>query len=61
MELQFETTYQKQLREHQNQLKTIDEDTIQSYLKRNNLTNKATRTSSGLYVVDSVRRHRARP
>jgi FKBP-type peptidyl-prolyl cis-trans isomerase len=49
-----QTTYQKQLAEHENQLKLIDEDTIQSYLKRNNLLNKATRTNSGLYVVDIV-------
>lgn len=45
------TTLQKQLAEHQDQLKQIDEDTIQSYLRRNNLLGKATRTNSGLYVV----------
>ncbi|WP_310398077.1 FKBP-type peptidyl-prolyl cis-trans isomerase [Hymenobacter sp.] len=49
-----ETTFQKQAREHEDQLKIIDEDTIQSYLRRNNLTDKATRTNSGLYVVDIV-------
>ncbi len=46
-----ETTFQKTQREHQEQLQQIDEDTIQSYLRRNNLTNKATRTSTGLYLV----------
>ena len=49
-----QTTLQKQLSEHQDQLKQIDEDTIQSYLRRNNLLNKATRTNSGLYVVSVV-------
>ncbi|GAC1374532.1 MAG: hypothetical protein NVSMB30_17630 [Hymenobacter sp.] len=44
-----ETTYQKTLREHQDQLQQIDEDTIQHYLTRNKLS--GTRTSSGLYVV----------
>jgi FKBP-type peptidyl-prolyl cis-trans isomerase len=48
------TTLQKQLGEHQDQLKQIDEDTIQSYLRRNNLLAKATRTNSGLYVVNLV-------
>jgi FKBP-type peptidyl-prolyl cis-trans isomerase len=45
------TTLQKHLAEHQDQLKQIDEDTIQSYLRRNNLLAKATKTNSGLYVV----------
>lgn len=49
-----QTTLQKQLTEHQDQLKQIDEDTIQSYLRRNNLLTKATRTNSGLYVVNLV-------
>lgn len=49
-----QTTYQKQLAEHQNQLKAIDEDTIHNYLVRHRLLNKARRTNSGLYVVDSV-------
>ena len=49
-----QTTLQKQLSEHQNQLKQIDEDTIHSYLLRNNLLNKATSTSTGLYVVNLV-------
>lgn len=49
-----DTTYTKQLREHQNQLQIIDEDTIHNYLVRNKLLRKATRTNSGLYVVDSV-------
>ena len=49
-----QTTLQKQLTEHQDQLKQIDEDTIQSYLRRNNLLAKATRTNSGLYVVNLV-------
>jgi len=46
-----ETTLQKSLREHGEQLRIIDEDTIQRYLQRNNLTARATRTNSGLYVV----------
>lgn len=45
------TTYQKQLADHENQMKAIDEDTIQNYLKRKNLLNQATRTNSGLYMV----------
>ena len=49
-----QTTVQRQLSEHQDQLKIIDEDTIQSYLRRNNLLTKATRTNSGLYVVSMV-------
>ncbi|MGY3090130.1 FKBP-type peptidyl-prolyl cis-trans isomerase [Hymenobacter sp. UYAg731] len=49
-----QTTYQKQLAEHQNQLKAIDEDTIHKYLDKHNLLKKAHRTNSGLYVVDSV-------
>ncbi|MFC6223590.1 FKBP-type peptidyl-prolyl cis-trans isomerase [Hymenobacter artigasi] len=49
-----QTTYQKQVAEHQNQLKIIDEDTIHNYLVRNRLLSKARRTTSGLYVVDSV-------
>ncbi|MBD2769548.1 FKBP-type peptidyl-prolyl cis-trans isomerase [Hymenobacter sp. BT664] len=46
-----DTTTQKNLREHEDQLKAIDEDTIQSYLRRNNLQSRAMRTNSGLYVV----------
>jgi FKBP-type peptidyl-prolyl cis-trans isomerase len=46
-----QTTYQKQLAEHDTQMRGIDEDTIQRYLKRNNLLGNATRTSSGLYLV----------
>ena len=49
-----QTSYQKQVAEHENQMKAIDEDTIHNYLVRNRLLNKATRTNSGLYVVDSV-------
>ncbi|MBU6123253.1 FKBP-type peptidyl-prolyl cis-trans isomerase [Hymenobacter siberiensis] len=49
-----QTTYQKQVAEHQNQLKIIDEDTIHKYLDKRNLLKKARRTNSGLYVVDSV-------
>ena len=49
-----QTTLQKQLLEHQNQLKQIDDDTIQSYLRRNNLLAKSTKTNSGLYVVNLV-------
>lgn len=46
-----QTTYQKQLREREDQLRRIDEDTIHNYLVRNNLLANATRTNSGLYVV----------
>jgi len=46
-----ETTYQKTLREHDSQLRLIDEDTIQHYLQRNNLQARAVRTASGLYTV----------
>ena len=49
-----QTTFQKQLGEHQNQLKQIDEDTIHRYLERNHLLTKATSTSSGLYVVSVI-------
>ncbi|WP_201987422.1 FKBP-type peptidyl-prolyl cis-trans isomerase [Hymenobacter rubidus] len=49
-----QTTLQKQLADHENQLKAIDEDTIQHYLQRNNLVSKATRTNSGLYLVSIV-------
>ena len=46
-----ETTAQKAVREHTELLKGIDEDTIQHYLRRNNLVSTATRTNSGLYLV----------
>lgn len=49
-----QTAYQQQLAEHENQLKIIDEDTIHNYLVRNQLLNQATRTNSGLYVVNLV-------
>ncbi len=49
-----QTTYQKNLAERENLLKIIDEDTITRYLNRNQLTNQATRTNSGLYVVNLV-------
>ena len=49
-----QTALQKQLSEHQDQLKQIDDDTIRSYLQRNNLLTKANKTSSGLYVVNLV-------
>lgn len=49
-----QTTYQKQLAEHDSQMRSIDEDTIQSYLRRNQLLASATRTSSGLYLVPLV-------
>ena len=49
-----ETTYQKTLREHEEQMKRIDEDTIVNYLKRNNLLSSAVRTNSGMYVVPVV-------
>jgi FKBP-type peptidyl-prolyl cis-trans isomerase len=45
-----ETAFQKTLREHEEQMKRIDEDTIQKYLARNGITN-AVRTNSGLYLV----------
>ena len=47
-----ETVLQIRLREHEEQLKNIDEDTINHYLQRNNLQSYATRTSSGLYYVN---------
>ncbi|HEX8658765.1 MAG TPA: FKBP-type peptidyl-prolyl cis-trans isomerase [Hymenobacter sp.] len=46
-----ETSFQKTLREHETQMRAIDEDTIQSYLRRNLLLDRATRTNSGLYMV----------
>ena len=49
-----ETPIQKSLREHENLMKRIDEDTIRNYLTRNSLLTKATRTNSGLYVVPLV-------
>ena len=48
------TTYQQQLADHENQMRVIDEDTIQRYLQRNQLTSKATRTNTGLYLVSLV-------
>ncbi len=45
-----ETTLQKSLREHDEIMRVIDEDTIQKYLLRNDIKN-AMRTNSGLYVV----------
>lgn len=47
-----ETTLQRQVREHGDLMRVIDEDTIQHYLQRNNLVNSSTRTNSGLYVVN---------
>ncbi|UOQ97483.1 FKBP-type peptidyl-prolyl cis-trans isomerase [Hymenobacter sp. 5317J-9] len=49
-----QSSFQKNLAERENTLKIIDEDTIQRYLQRNNLTSKATRTNSGLYLVSLV-------
>jgi FKBP-type peptidyl-prolyl cis-trans isomerase len=46
--------YQKQLAEHDSQMRAIDEDTIKSYLERNKLLTSATRTNSGLYLVPIV-------
>lgn len=46
-----QTALQKSLSDHANQLKIIDEDTIQSYLVRHNLLNKSIVTNSGLHVV----------
>ncbi|MBF9237116.1 FKBP-type peptidyl-prolyl cis-trans isomerase [Hymenobacter sp. BT683] len=48
-----ETTLQKTLREHDETMRVIDEDTIQKYLARNQITN-AVRTNSGLYLVPLV-------
>lgn len=45
-----ETALQISLREHEQQLKNIDEDTIKHYLQRNNL--QGTPTGSGLYYVN---------
>ena len=45
-----ETAYQKSLREHEELMKRIDDDTIRSYLSKNSITN-AVKTSSGLYIV----------
>ncbi|WP_156176051.1 FKBP-type peptidyl-prolyl cis-trans isomerase [Hymenobacter terrenus] len=49
-----DTTYTKRLREHENQLKVIDEDTIRNYLTRTGQLDKAVRTNSGLYVVPLI-------
>ena len=46
-----ETVQAKVLREHEEQMARIDEDTIRNYLTRNNLISTATRTNSGLYLV----------
>ena len=49
-----ETASTKVLREHEETMTRIDEDTIRNYLVRNNLINSATRTNSGVYVVTIV-------
>ena len=46
-----ETPLQKTLREHDEKMRIIDQDSIHNYLVRNRLLDKATRTNSGLYVV----------
>ena len=46
-----ETAPVKALREHEEKMVRIDEDTIRNNLTRNNLLSTATRTSSGLYLV----------
>ncbi|GAB2703211.1 hypothetical protein GCM10011495_38270 [Hymenobacter frigidus] len=46
-----ETASTKVLREHEEKMTRIDEDTIRNYLTRNNLISTATRTNSGLYLV----------
>jgi hypothetical protein len=51
VELQLRNVLPENLREHEVQMRAIDEDTIKNYLVRNNLMSKATRTNSGLYVV----------
>ena len=49
-----ETASTKVLREHEEKMTRIDEDTIRNYLVRNNLMNSATRTNSGVYVATVV-------
>ena len=49
-----ETASTKVLREHEEKMTRIDEDTIRNYLVRNNLINSATRTNSGVYVATIV-------
>ena len=49
-----ETALQKTVREHEAQLRIIDEDTIRNYLQRRRLLGRARRSNTGLYVVDSV-------
>ncbi|GAA3978157.1 FKBP-type peptidyl-prolyl cis-trans isomerase [Hymenobacter antarcticus] len=49
-----ETASTKVLREHEEQMARIDEDTIRNYLTRNNLIATATRTNSGVYVSTIV-------
>ena len=49
-----ETASIKVLREHEEKMTRIDEDTIRNYLVRNNLINSATRTNSGVYVATIV-------
>ena len=49
-----ETASTKVLREHDEKMTRIDEDTIRNYLVRNNLLNSATRTNSGVYVATIV-------
>lgn len=49
-----ETAQAKVLREHDEQMTRIDEDTIRNYLTRNNLIATATRTNSGVYVSTIV-------
>lgn len=46
-----ETAATKILREHEEQLKRIDEDTIRNYLSRKGLLLNATRTNTGIYIV----------
>lgn len=49
-----DNAFTKATRDHQNQYATIDEDTIQSYLKQNNYTTY-TRTDDGVYIVPLVK------
>lgn len=49
-----DNAFTKATRDHQNQYSVIDEDTIQSYLKRNNYTTY-TRTDDGVYIVPLVK------
>ncbi|WP_345236598.1 FKBP-type peptidyl-prolyl cis-trans isomerase [Hymenobacter saemangeumensis] len=46
-----ETSFARTLREHQEKYKVIDDDTIQSYLRRNNYLSRSEATGTGLHLV----------